>query len=107
MITYEELREKINLAFCKNNDCFPLCTFPGRDCPQAKVATREILSIIADYCWLKGELNAPKVGDLGTEYRQAQDDLYNAGWRPVKGIKPPVLSEQKAKEKCLGRILRC
>jgi len=94
MEMYEELKLGIARKLCKLDGWNWLelyKTRPPLDGEQIRAdyyrKADEILSIIADYCWLKGEPNAPKVGDLGTEYRQAQDDLYNAGWRPVKPLK--------------------
>jgi len=124
MTEYEKLREKIKLAFCMNNTCYPFCTFQERDCPQAKVATRELLTIIAE--WLKNRpsegalidrLRYQKGGGLLTPEGQRffaskhYETPYKLGkelydWlQRVQEIKPPVLSEQKSREKCLGKLL--
>lgn len=104
MTEYEELRGKLNLAYCKNSTCYARCAFPERDCPQAKVATREILSIIAEKCWLKDEgrelpdgfnYEVSEPGIHGIERHtyhiqfepRAKERIKELGWRPVKPLK--------------------
>jgi len=89
---YEELREKVNLAFCKNSTCYSACSFPESDCPQAKVATREILSIIADglgekinnifdHCYTEG---SPDYPDLMVFQRQKALNEIMVLFKPLK-----------------------
>ena len=98
MTEYEELREKIQEALGKLTK--QTVDWERRDMPdfnrsieifsELQVTLLEILSIIAERCWLKDKRELPDYlmeGQTACDKPTYQEMLKRAGWRPVKEIK--------------------